>query len=796
MTIETKSGIADIFKAEVKTLGEEIRESDAKFEIGKSYFVMDLRTLQTDTIKVEARTAKMLTGNTAEGTRKYRVFENVRGEFVKIRRDDDGYDIYIYAKNEFTPANVEAAKKSCIEDAARLGINTAAETDDSEVDAEEYAISPEALDVATNAEIELANQIVTNEINNAETDDSEDDTESDCKFVATQITFPNGYEGEPTVEVSATFDNLDDAARFIADDNPIIRDGKSPRRAYADYYFGGIFFAGWKIERDGKILCEVDFLGNTHGDNEIDSLVCKYCDENDNFIIPDVPGFLDAESQDDYKEFKPRLEIVKATFDLKEIHDAKEILAPLADKADVELGELTLGDSNEKTCTVNIEVKGSINAIEKFKALLDGRKPEPPTPTNAKKFIKAAADDEAEIERKPVKPAGKTQQVAAIGKEVVAAAKATTLASNNVFQSSTAQAGTDIILTELKEKKSALREKTWRALKNRYVKLSAGSFFPADEAGFTTVGIEGAKPEFEKLYRNDNDEFVEVPDKEISDFSRLELQYDIVCARICEEIARTQFKFTAGNYYADDDGNKFYCVKRTKKFVTLFDCCFIQDDGFMDLNFDEDCDEDDAFERKIFKRKIQFDERGEFVDWYEGEPDEGGDRELVTVLAKNITAPPKPDSPDTESKPEADAFTAELEKITAEQSAAKKILDEKEAELIKAQDAWRETNYAITNLYRAKAEELSAKLLPLPMDVLEVKTQKGFTPFIYTETLSISFEGGKFTIRGECPDALYDFDLACYDTPRQVESAINGLKATVALGGDRFTFPTAKEMIV
>ena len=43
---------------------------------------------------------------------------------------------------------------------------------------------------------------------------------------------------------------------------------------------------------------------------------------------------------------------------------------------------------------------------------------------DAEKFIQAAT--EAEIERKPVKPAGKAQQVAAVGKEVVASLKATT----------------------------------------------------------------------------------------------------------------------------------------------------------------------------------------------------------------------------------------------------------------------------------------------------------------------------------------------------------------------------------
>ncbi|MBR4032578.1 MAG: hypothetical protein IKJ07_07585, partial [Clostridia bacterium] len=145
---ETESGIGDIFKAAVKTLGEEVSESDAKFEIGKTYFVMHFLTHQTDTITVEARTAQMLTGTTSEGTRKFRIFENVRGEFVKIGKDDDDYDIYIYAKNEFTTANVEAGKKAAIEDAAQLGINPEpqAETESPAEDkkaCKHYSINPD-----------------------------------------------------------------------------------------------------------------------------------------------------------------------------------------------------------------------------------------------------------------------------------------------------------------------------------------------------------------------------------------------------------------------------------------------------------------------------------------------------------------------------------------------------------------------------------------------------------------------------------------------------------------------------
>lgn len=164
---------------------------------------------------------------------------------------------------------------------------------------------------------------------------------------------------------------------------------------------------------------------------------------------------------------------------------------------------------------------------------------------------------------------------------------------------------------------------------------------------------------------------------------------------------------------------------------------------------------------------------------------------------------PKPevdpdDKPGTESKP--DDFTAELAKLKSEQSAAKNHLDEKEAALLKVQDEhqaakddWNKTNRAIDNLYRAKAEELSAKLLPLRRSVLEVKTQDGFTPYIALDTISIGLDKGKFAIHGDCDEKLF-FELARYDTPAQVEAAINGLKATDALGGDKFIFPTVDEL--
>lgn len=129
-------------------------------------------------------------------------------------------------------------------------------------------------------------------------------TPAPVRYVATQITYPNGHEGEPTREVSKTFDNLDDAAKFIADDNPFIETETGCRKfAYNGYYFGGVHWAGYRIETtDGKILVEADIY-EVKGDESIDDLVCKYIDANDNFIIPDVPVYLEPEFQDDYNTY-------------------------------------------------------------------------------------------------------------------------------------------------------------------------------------------------------------------------------------------------------------------------------------------------------------------------------------------------------------------------------------------------------------------------------------------------------------------------------------------------------------
>ena len=436
-------------------------------------------------------------------------------------------------------------------------------------------------------------------------------------------------------------------------------------------------------------------------------------------------------------------------------------------EATAEANTETQANTEETAAEEIVEVETEVEPALDFNAEPEGTAP------NAKKFIKAALDTEPE----------RYQQVATARKEVVASPVEATAMTK---------------LDTLKEKRAILRRAFFSALKDHYVKHN-DEFFDAAESGYTTFGVGD-----HTLYRKDGGKFVEVDDKAFDALNRLEIKLDIAEDAVNAEIAKTQFKFESGKYYVNDEGNKFFCIKRNKKSVKFFDCAFTQDDGFMDL----DADEDDDWERKVFKCKIQFDERGEFVDWYEGDPDDDGDRDLITILAKNVTDPPETehdpehededDKPGTESKP--DDFTAELLKLKSEQSAAKNHLDEKEAELLKAQnehqaaqDAWNKTNRAVENLYRAKAEELSAKLLPLRKSVLEVKTQDGFQPFIALDTVTISLDKGKFAIHGDCSEKIF-FELARYDTPAQVEAAINGLKATDALGGDRFTFPHNEEL--
>ena len=116
------------------------------------------------------------------------------------------------------------------------------------------------------------------------------------KFVATQLTFPNGNETDSVREYSKTFNTIEEAAVFIADDNPF--DETTCALAYEDSYFGGIWFAGWRIEdNNGNILYNVDYMGNEQGDETIRELVDKYTDTAP--VVDDFQAKL-ADLQDEY----------------------------------------------------------------------------------------------------------------------------------------------------------------------------------------------------------------------------------------------------------------------------------------------------------------------------------------------------------------------------------------------------------------------------------------------------------------------------------------------------------------
>ena len=89
---------------EVVTDDAEQEPEVAKFEVGKTYFV--ILDGQTITAKVEDRTAKMLTATTNEGTRKYHIHETIDAEHINL----NGEGLMIWAQCEFTTQNVNAAK--------------------------------------------------------------------------------------------------------------------------------------------------------------------------------------------------------------------------------------------------------------------------------------------------------------------------------------------------------------------------------------------------------------------------------------------------------------------------------------------------------------------------------------------------------------------------------------------------------------------------------------------------------------------------------------------------------------
>ena len=213
-------------------------------------------------------------------------------------------------------------------------------------------------------------------------------------------------------------------------------------------------------------------------------------------------------------------------------------------------------------------------------------------------------------------------------------------------------------LTELKAKKANLSKAIRNALKGHYINNN-GEFIAADDAGYTTIGIKAMNSAYEKLYREGNGEYVEVADNAIRAFTFLELMFDSTCDAINAEIARNAVKFGTGKWYVSDetdwDGNladcRYLILKRTKSYVTIYNP---EQDGWGYLdNYDANDEVDGEFDC-IFRKKIQYDERGEYVDW----EDENG--ELVTLLAKDETEKPAPDNDEGNEEVKADELSDEI----------------------------------------------------------------------------------------------------------------------------------------
>lgn len=146
-----------------------------------------------------------------------------------------------------------------------------------------------------------------------------------------------------------------------------------------------------------------------------------------------------------------------------------------------------------------------------------------------------------------------------------------------------------------------------------------------------------------------------------------------------------------------------------------------------------------------------------------------------------------------------DDFGAKLAELETKRKIARKFVEEKLIVLDEAQnacreahDSWCETNYAIDRLYTEVAKNLSEKLLPLPSGTIELKSPKYPSSVVGTDTLRIrrSNDNGicKFNVRD------YYSTLGTYDTPAQVETVINQLKAAITRGDKEFTFPTVDDL--
>lgn len=206
-------------------------------------------------------------------------------------------------------------------------------------------------------------------------------------------------------------------------------------------------------------------------------------------------------------------------------------------------------------------------------------------------------------------------------------------------------------IAELKGARVNLVKAINNALKGHFINHN-GEFIAADDAGYTTVGADALHPAFEHLYRLEDGKYVEVDEKAINAFSHLEIELGCVIGAIHAEIARNAVKFVSGKWYASDEyvaegeePYKYLILKRTAKTVTVYNQD--QDDWNALKSYDANDEIDGEFDC-IFRKKIQFDERGEYVDW---EDEEG---ELVQVFAKNETEPPTDDDDNNDGNDDED----------------------------------------------------------------------------------------------------------------------------------------------
>lgn len=361
-----------------------------KFEAGRTYFRLN-EDGTPFTLKVEARTAHMLTGTTSEGTRKYKIGTNELGEYVQTDKDDDGYTQFIRARTEFIPAIVEIAKVKQEAFNVWAGKTPNDDTDPEGNDNQPAAELTEAQRLAAQIVDSLGGLIVKFNFANYGKKD---------ELILHYETFKDANDEFSTpINIVEVFT---DKRNYTLDHVNIIN-GYGDDKKVSTYYFKAEDFA--VADREIEIQDELDHLENELFDAggeksiaaiehdepavkrleikiaEINKRIDKLTNEWNDLTARYVEGEPEEALATQYTAHKSELppttdeKIIRLHFNSDEALDAKKILKPLANKACVELGKLTLGkfDNSRKICEVLAQVFGSANEIEKFKTLLANR---------------------------------------------------------------------------------------------------------------------------------------------------------------------------------------------------------------------------------------------------------------------------------------------------------------------------------------------------------------------------------------------------------------------------------------